>query len=290
MDECLQAAVVGHPVRHSLSPVIFGFLARQLKKRLVYRAIDIVPEDVCASLKLCSQVSFVGFNVTIPLKEEVIPYLSSLSSEAKAVGAVNVIHFDGCSTVGYNTDVMGIMKTLSKNNVQVKGKSVVVFGAGGAARAVAYAVGKEGAYRVWIRNRTFAKGEKLCASLQDQLPNLEFVAARSIRQIRDEICLYVNATPLGMEGFPLESRLPKTVPSDSAAFDLVYKPRLTPFIQSARRQGIKAIGGLDLLIWQAIGTWEIWFGPVSDRSEICSSLKRLLVGELARESERSVAV
>ena len=290
MDKYLQAAVVGHPIRHSLSPVIFGFLARHLKKNLVYRALDIIPEDLFASLKLCRQLSFVGFNVTIPLKEVVISYLSSLSDEAKAVGAVNVIHFDGCSTVGYNTDVIGIMKTLSKNNVQVKGKSVAVFGAGGAARAVAYAVGEEGAHRVWIRNRTFAKGEKLCASLQEQLPNVEFVPVRSIRQIRDEICLYVNATPLGMEGFPSKSRLPETVPSDSVAFDLVYKPGLTPFVQSARRQGIKAIGGLDLLIWQAIGTWEIWFGPVGDRPEIYSSLKRLLVGELARESERSVAV
>jgi shikimate dehydrogenase len=280
MARCRQAAVVGHPIRHSLSPLIFGFLSRQLKNRLIYHALDILPEDLRSSLRLCRELSFVGWNVTIPHKEAIIPYLSSLSAEAQQVGAVNVVRFNGHQAKGHNTDVTGLICTLSENNLQVRGKSVVVFGAGGAARAVSYGAAKKGAVRIYVKNRTFSRGEILCTKLQPSFPKTDFIPVKTLSQIEDQIYLYVNATPLGMEGFPLKSPLSSAFPSGLAAIDLVYKPRVTPFLEMAKRQGMKTIAGLDMLIWQAIGTWEIWFGRIHNRAELFSVLKRFLIRKL----------
>jgi shikimate dehydrogenase len=279
-----KAAVIGKPISHSLSPSIFGFLANRLGVTdLEYAAMEIAPEQLASfAAQFGRDPDGVGFNVTIPHKESIIPLLNDIAIEARAIGAVNVVHKTEQGLKGYNTDVYGILRTLDKHGVSIAGKNAIIIGAGGAARAVAYALGMKNAARVLLLTPNQERAHSLISAIQPHFKNTHFESCKDWNGLRTEKksetwSLIAQSTPLGMsaqpktrDGIPASDYFSElrglNFASQAWAFDLIYRPEWTPFLEQAKSQGLHPIGGLDMLIEQALETWRIWFGekPIAE--------------------------
>ncbi len=288
----LRAEILGYPVSHSLSPTIYSFLASQKGlSDFEYGLREIRPEVLEETLQLERiKKDLLGFNVTIPHKEGILKYLDSLSTESNLIGAVNVVHKVGENLLGYNTDVRGIEATLLRNEVDVQGSSVFIFGAGGGARAVGYVMGQKKAKSVYLFNQDTERAVRLAAQYQEAFPETHFYGVHSVSEtvLRDEVNLIVNATPLGMQGkevsknglpaeeffFTLMSQLKFS--NRAAAFDLIYNPENTKFLKVSKDLGLRTMGGLEMLVEQALETWKIWFKDLicdSDRDSLLDFLR-----------------
>jgi shikimate dehydrogenase len=282
MSQPIRAAIIGHPVQHSLSPLIYEAVSQSVGIPFTYEKLDIVPSELKAFVNRYKNIpSVIGWNVTIPHKQTIVSSLDCLSPEAQATQAVNVVKVEKGKTFGFNTDIQGVRASFREYNVEVRGKSVVVLGSGGAAMAACYAVGMTGAEKVWIAARNLQYAERCSIMLNSLFPRTQyrFLSLAQLKQspqLFEPISIYIQATPLGMEGFPSDSLLPQNATAGAVAFDLVYKPQKTPFLDSAVQLGLLGIGGLDMLIWQAISNWEIWIGPLSGRTELKAEIKRKL--------------
>lgn len=285
------AAVIGHPVAHSLSPVIFSFLAKTLgQTHFNYEAIDVSPENFNEFIQLKKTTpSTVGLNVTIPYKERIFDFVNELSPEAKAIGAINVVAFFAGQMKGYNTDILGIQDSFMQNAVDLQAKTVIIFGAGGAARAAAYTSGLCGASCVIICNRHQARATALAAEYNQIFKSTKFTAVGATHDFKSENAqLIIQATSLGMSGQPaaltdfeiFKSLLQSDNPGSAFAFDLVYRPEKTEFLKYAEEKGFKTIAGLTMLIGQALATWEIWFGPIIERQKVSDGLTLFLRAQL----------
>jgi shikimate dehydrogenase len=280
-----EAAVIGFPVSHSRSPAIFSFLAEKSgMKNFRYSAIEVRQPELGAFIQgLRAKPEYVGLNVTIPHKVSIRSLLDQVTLEAQAVGAVNVVHLKAGRLEGHNTDVIGIVKTLEEQGCRIRGEDAWVWGAGGAARAVAFALGQMGARCVYILNRDLIRAEAIVHDVGAMFTETSFMAVKSVEQALAHIqplSLLINSTPLGMKGaeaigdhFSALSQLP--LKRGALAFDLIYNPECTPFLSLADAQGIRCVGGLDMLIYQALATWELWFGEFKADTER-QELKRAL--------------
>ncbi len=255
----VKLGLLGWPVGHSLSPRIFSTLGEELGVDLSYRAIPIAASELAGELDSLHADGYAGVNVTIPHKQAALAFLDSLTPEAKAIGAVNTISFSGAKSKGHNTDAQGFLDALAAGGFHTDGIDAVVYGAGGAARAAAWALGEAGAKSVRICARRGEQAKKLATDLKKLFRSTEFSAGPS----RDAD-LWVNATPLGMEGFPDES--PAGRGKSRMAFDLVYG-RETAFLGQAREAGAKTLDGLSMLVFQALRGWEFWFKPLGKTRE-----------------------
>lgn len=274
------AAVIGHPIAHSISPDLFAFIARKTDRAIDYRRLDITPERLAATVRVFrEQPLFVGWNVTIPHKTAIAKLVDERSEAAELLGAVNVVRFRDGALCGDNTDVIGVAMTFDRHGIDVRGRTAIVYGAGGAATAVGYVLGKRAAREVAIVNRTPAKARRIARRLGDAFPRTRFVVGE---RASAGASLYVNTTPLGMEGFSQRSLLPKDAQRGAWAFDVVYRPEKTVFLQQARKQGLRPVGGLDMLIGQALGTYDLWFTPLSRarRDALFGALARYLRARL----------
>ena len=257
----MKAAVIGHPIAHSLSPTLFAAFGRATGLELDYRAVDVTPEALGSTLgQWRDDQSFVGCNVTMPHKRAIVAHLDETSTSAQACDAVNVVRRDGATLVGDNTDVIGIAATLELLELDPARKRAVIFGAGGGAQAVATVLAERGAAEIWIVARTLERAQALAARAGGLYPATLIAALRMNGEEPPPADLYVNATPTGMAGHPARALLPSNVPRGAAAFDLVYRPADTPFVRDARSRGANAIGGFPMLLEQALATYERWFG------------------------------
>ncbi len=255
-----RAAVIGHPIAHSLSPALFAEFARVAEIDLDYQAVDVHPDALAATLAVWrDDAQFVGCNVTMPHKEHIARLLDGWTEAARATAAVNVVRRGGAGFIGDNTDVAGIAATLDSAGFQARGINAVLFGAGGGARAVATVLGDRGAATVTVVARTLARAKALCADASGRAPATAY-SALEMNAALPAAELYVNATPLGQTGQPARDLLPPNAPAASLAFDLVYRPAATPFLAHARTKGLHVIGGFTMLLEQALATFEGWFG------------------------------
>lgn len=288
------AAVIGHPVSHSLSPDLFSFLAGlQAQKEFTYEAIDVPSAKLKEFIQQQRQMpERVGFNVTIPHKERLFDLLDNVSKEARTVGAVNVIEIKNSRWSGHNTDILGLQDSLLQSDADLDAQNVLILGAGGAARAAAFAVAVEGAKRVVICNRNQARAEVIVQDFKNIFSGTEFISADySFDFAAENAKLVIQATPLGMSGIKtddsdlriFESLLNGVKSQQAFAFDLIYRPEETVFLKMAKRKGFKTITGLSMLIGQALATWEIWFSPITSRPEVFSSLTLFLRKKLAAD-------
>ena len=226
------AAVVGHPVSHSLSPEIFSFLSTELKRPLSYKRLDVHPQDLESCFRVSSDNGlFIGWNVTIPHKETVAELVNRLNPGAAATLAANVVHFKGGKATGYNTDVLGVRATLEEQTVRVAEKTAVIYGAGGAAKAAVFALGQARAARILVVNRSVERAHALCRHFAPMFPKTEFGAANDGAAVvvpGGECSLLVNATPVGIKGFSGSFHLPEGIQGkNTLAFDLFTgRPRL----------------------------------------------------------------
>lgn len=275
MPAPLKLGLLGYPVSHSMSPRIFACLARQTKRKVSYRSISVPPDRLSPS----AWRGLDGFNVTIPHKMAVIPLLDELTPVARAIGAVNCVFRRAGKLVGDNTDAAGFADALEgasgPGRFQPAGQTAVVIGAGGAARAVGYALGKLGAKQVWFATRRAEQAREAALCLAPRFPKTAFNVGRPKKAE-----LYVNATPLGMEGFPsLSPSL--ALPGCREAVDLVYRRdgALTPFLEVVvLGYGRPALDGLPMLVYQALRGWERWTQPLTAARR--RALKSAIIEEL----------
>ena len=258
--------VMGWPVEHTVSPAMHNaaFDAAGLNWRYVPLAVH--PDRVGEAVRGLQALGFEGCNVTVPHKQAVMEHLDEITEQAQAIGAVNtiVIWSDG-RMVGYNTDAAGFLRALAEGGFQPEGKRAVVVGAGGAGRAVAYALASAEA-AVTVLNRTLSRAESLVADLAPLFPSLPLrplpLTPATFRQEAQSADLLVNATSLGMwpqvKRSPWPEELP--MPPSLTVFDLVYNPLETKLMRQARAAGVQAIGGLGMLVHQGAIAWELWAG------------------------------
>ncbi|MCS6868059.1 MAG: shikimate dehydrogenase [Thermus sp.] len=248
----LRLAVLGHPVAHSLSPAMHRYALESLGLPGRYEAWETPLEALPERLAQVRQ-GFRGVNLTLPLKEAALPLLDWVAPEARAMGAVNtVLSLEG-RLFGFNTDAPGFLAALRAGGIPLVGPALVL-GAGGAARAVAYAL-KGAGLRVWVWNRTPERAQALAEAL-----GLEAVPLERAPEAR----LLVNATSVGL-GDPEATPLPPELfPQEGAAVDLVYRPLWTRFLREARARGLKVQTGLPMLAWQGALAFRIWTGLLPD--------------------------
>ncbi|MGY6502307.1 MAG: shikimate dehydrogenase [Acidimicrobiales bacterium] len=250
------AAVIGHPIAHSLSPTIHnaGFAAAGL--RWVYVAFDVAPGDGEAAVRAMVPLGLRGLSVTMPHKDAAARAVDSLSDDARLLGAVNCVTNHGGELVGHNTDGEGFVAALAHDvGMSPAGRSCVVFGAGGAARSVILALARHGASEIVVVNRTPERAAE--AALLAPGVATTGSAARAA-----EADLVVNATPQGMQGASGDADL---VPLDGyrsgqVVADLVYHPARTPLLDAAERGGATVTGGLGMLVHQAAIAFRLWTG------------------------------
>jgi len=258
--------IFGHPVGHSLSPVMHNSAFSALGLDCVYVAFDVSPEEIGKAADAVRTLGISGINITIPHKEIIIPHLDEIAPEAELTGAVNTLKNDGGKLSGHNTDVGGFLRAAREElGIEPEGASVFLAGAGGAARAVMSAFCMNGARNICIANRTHDKALRLASEFGERFRDIKIESVKLDDVKAIEACLgkadiLVNSTSSGMNGnegldLPL-NKMRKT----SAVYDLVYKPRETRLVKEARGLGLRASGGLGMLLYQGALSFEIWTG------------------------------
>jgi len=250
----VKLGLFGRPVSHSRSPRLFARLALLLKRPISYEAVLVEGRLASAVIRARAR-GWDGANVTVPLKERAAALADRLTPEAQALGAVNVLRF-GHGVDGHNTDADGLRDALRAAGFAVRGKRALVFGAGGAARAAGWALAREGAASVRFSARTASRARRSAHALAPHFGKTRFSAGAPVAAE-----VWVNATPLGMKGFPDRSPAPKTLPSPEFAVDLVYGRR-TAFQRDAARRGARVTDGAGMLVRQALRAWEYWDKPL----------------------------
>ncbi|MGC8855377.1 MAG: shikimate dehydrogenase [Anaerolineae bacterium] len=253
--------LVGYPLIHSLSPALHHAALKEAGLQGEYRLFPVPLHDVDGLRHLLQQMrhgEIAGLNVTIPHKQNVLSLLDELTPTAQAIGAVNTIARRGKLLIGHNTDAAGFLTDLQRVWATPAGIALVL-GAGGAARAVTFALRQSG-WHVWVAARRSEQAERLLAQLAPEgrpLP-LQTLSTTDLREVR----LIVNTTPLGMsphiEQSPWPTRLP--FPKQALVYDLIYNPSETQLMQTARAAGLSVRGGLGMLIAQAALAFEMWTG------------------------------
>jgi shikimate dehydrogenase len=258
--------IFGHPVSHSLSPAMHNSAFSALGLDCAYVAFDISPEEIGKAVQAVRTLGISGVNITIPHKETIIPHLDEVAPDAELTGAVNTVKNDGGKLSGHNTDVGGFLRAVEEElGVKPEGSKVFLAGAGGAARAVMSAFCMNGAEKIYVLNRTHDKALRLASDFGERFRKIKiepvkFGDVKAIESGLGKADILVNSTSSGMDGrevldLPLD-KMKKT----SVVYDLVYKPRETRLVKEARGLGLKAAGGLGMLLYQGVLSFEIWTG------------------------------
>jgi len=274
--------LIGYPIEHSLSPAMHNSAFAALNLNFCYVPLPVPPERLGEAITGLRALGFVGANVTVPHKEAVMSYLDEVTPETQAIGAVNAIVVREDKLIGYNTDWQGFLTALSEGGFDPQGKRVVVLGAGGAARAVVYALA-QARVQVTVLNRTPARAQALVQDFSPLFPRCSLVSLPFTPQTLEvqtaEAHLLVNTTPVGMWPEVDQSPWPEDLafPGHLTVFDLVYNPGETKLLRQARAAGAKGIGGLGMLVHQGAAAFELWTGekaPVETMYEAASRTLR----------------
>jgi len=258
--------IFGHPVSHSLSPIMHNAAFRKLNLDCVYVAFDIHPTNLDSATQAIKSLGILGVNVTIPHKERIISFLDETSPEGTLTGAVNTVKNEDGKLTGYNTDVEGFLMAIKEDlGVIPRGLRILLLGAGGAARAVLTGLCMNEASEIYLVNRTIDKARALASEFKKSYKDISIEPysledTDSVERSLRTADLLINASSSGMKGVaPIKLQL-ELLPKDSMIYDLVYKPRETDLLKGAKELGLKAAGGLSMLIYQGAKSFEIWTG------------------------------
>lgn len=268
------AAVIGHPIAHSKSPLLHGHWLKTYDISGHYIPMDVAPDDLETVLRTMHKMGFVGANVTIPHKTRAMEIADQVTDRATLIGAANtlIFHEDG-KILADNTDGYGFIQNLRQSapDWDPAAGPAVVLGAGGAARAVVASLLDVGVPEIYISNRTRVRAEQLRDDFGARLKVVEWVQAG---EVMEDGATIVNTTSLGMTGKPeLKVSLEGLRPG-SLVTDLVYTPLRTPFLDEAQARGCVTVDGLGMLLHQAAPGFERWFGP---RPDVTEDLRRVML-------------
>lgn len=276
-----RVALFAYPAWHSLSPAMQNAAFEALRVDARYEAQEVPPEELPAAVESLRDSSMLGANLTIPHKETVIPLLDTVSSEAQSVGAVNTIVRRGDSLDGYTTDVVGFQRALADLGSDVDGIRAVLLGAGGAGRAVAYALLMAGVSELIVHNRTADRAERLAHDF-GRLGEIRAVTDSELAGLTPEAELLVNATSLGMmrqgvafDETPIDASL---LPRQGAVIDLIYRPARTRLLREAEAAGLATQNGMPMLVYQGAEAFSLWTGLTAPIELMREEAENMLAG------------
>ncbi|MDQ3703188.1 MAG: shikimate dehydrogenase [Chloroflexota bacterium] len=281
----VHCGVVGYPLAHSISPAFQQPAFEHLGLDVDYRAYETPPAALGAFVTRLRSPGWLGCNVTIPYKRQVLDLVDDVSEEARLIGAVNTVAKGPSGRlIGHNTDAAGFLKALVENaGFDPRDRDAVLLGAGGAALAVAVALLRAGVGRLWIANRTLERAQKLAHSLAEHFPSarLDVVAlhGEALRRPLATSSLLVNTTSLGMAHGPAPERSPVSpalLAPHLVVYDLVYNPARTPLLEAAAAAGARTQEGLPMLIYQGALAFEHWTGQPAPVSVMMEQGRRAL--------------
>ena len=284
--QVFKLGLIGYPLSHSLSPNIHNAALNACGLEGSYSLFPINPQDKMGLQDLLTRVrsgEIHGLNVTIPHKQNVIPFFDELTPTAEAIGAVNTIYVSENKLVGDNTDAPGFLSDLKKfliaETQSNEDRNALILGAGGSARAVVYALLNDG-WKVTIAARRIEQAQQLVNSFVNHKIPVTICNLSNIEV--SNIALIVNTTPMGMTPNIDPSPLPEnlSLPRHVSIYDLVYNPRETKLVKDARAQGLNATTGLGMLIEQAALSFELWTGKNPPRELLRASIEQSLVSNL----------
>lgn len=262
--------LIGYPLGHSLSAVIHKAGFKSLGIEANYEILETPPDELVDRVKYFKRNDYEGFNVTIPLKLPISLFVQEVDKYADIAGAVNTVKINSDKTFkGYNTDAMGFKKAIPQN-LDFSGANVALLGTGGASRAAVLALSELGVRYIGVYTRNIPNAMDYMAYMRRKFPQIEF-ESHQIDLVRDlsKYQLLVNTTPIGMLGrsadmTPIEENVLRTMPANSTVYDVIYNPKKTILLKLAEKLGYNTINGLDMLVYQAVATQEIWFGQTPD--------------------------
>lgn len=273
--------ILGHPIHHSLSPIMHNAAFEALGLDYCYLAFDVKPELLRKGVEAIVALQMVGVNVTIPHKEKVLRYLDELSPEARLIGAVNTIEHREGRLFGHNTDGMGFIRSFQEAfGESVEGKRVLLLGAGGAARAVAIQLVSQGVSEIIVANRTYIRARRLVKAIGEHFPQTSALAIRLQPESLEKICqrmdILINSIPSGLTPDEPVLLSPKSFRSETLICDLNYNPPATPFLKMASEAGCKTVNGLGMLLHQGALAFKIWLGREAPLSVMRAALEKAL--------------
>jgi shikimate dehydrogenase len=276
-----RAAITGFPVAHSRSPLIHGYWLKRHGIDGTYERVAVEPASAEAFFRDFAKSGLVGCNVTVPHKEVAAACCDVLDDAAQAMGAANTLWLDDDGRLmGANTDGLGFLGNLDQQapGWSERCETALVLGAGGAARAIIWALASRGVEKVLVANRTLSKAQDLADRFA---PVAKAVSWDYLADILGRSDLVVNTTSLGMEGQPPLDLDLSPLPVDALVTDIVYAPLVTPLLQAARDRGNPTVDGLGMLLHQAVPGFERWFGV---RPEVDDALRSLVLADLGVSS------
>ena len=265
-DKTIKAGVIGYPLTHTLSPKIHNFYLQKFQINGNYQALPCAPENLLSLINELKSKNYAGFNVTIPFKEKMLEICDQLDDSALEIKAVNTVVINNeKKLIGYNSDAQGFIENVfdKAKNLSLKNKNAFVIGAGGAGRAIVYALLKNNIKNIFITNRNYSKASKLIEDFAkiSALQNCKIIFLDS-NQFFDQLNLadiLVNTTSLGMDNQPpLLIDLAK-LKSTTVVCDIVYKPLITNLLSQAQNNGNPIVTGLGMLIRQALVGFNLWY-------------------------------
>ncbi len=279
-----QVVILGFPLKHSASPAFQQAAFDHLGLDIVYRGWETEPSSLRIVLARLREEPFIGANITIPHKETALPLMDEVDKSARDIGAVNTIVRKDSRLVGYNTDAEGFLRALRGALPSVTGKRAILLGAGGAARAVGYALVRGSIGTLVIANRTLERAEALTKHLWrfHSVRTVVVPMAMDDPRLPEAVArchLLVNSTSVGMAHTPTEGQSP--IPGEwlnarTVVFDLVYNPERTTLLQTAAAAGAKAWGGLDMLVHQGALSFELWTGQPAPLAVMFQAARKAL--------------
>lgn len=275
-------ALIGTPVGHSKSPVMYNYSFKKLDLDYRYLAFDITIDKVKEALLAIKTFNIKGANVTMPCKSAVTEYMDELSPAARIIGACNTIVNDNGKLVGHITDGVGYVRNLKENGVEVKGKKITIMGAGGAATAIQVQCALDGAREISIFNPKddfYKRAEQTVENIKKDVPEcvVNLYDLEDTNKLYEEIessDILTNATLIGMKPYDNETNIKDTsvLRKDLVVTDVVYNPKKTKMIEDSEANGCKAIGGLGMLLYQGAEAFNLYTGlemPVEEVNELC---------------------
>jgi shikimate dehydrogenase len=262
----LKAGVIGDPIAHSLSPKIHNFLLDKYNIDGIYIPIQVPKGELQKSIQSLIDVDFAGFNVTLPHKEEIFKICDFKSKTAQLTGAVNtVIITPDKKLFGHNSDAEGFLNNLKNSfpDFDLKNKSAFLIGAGGASRALIYAIMKSGAKEIFITNRSEDRAREVIKNFanfsKEVACEISFLPMKEFEKNLNKCDFLVNSTSLGMHGQDaLEIDL-KNLKKSAIVYDIVYKPLMTDLLKNSEKNGNRIVTGIGMLVYQAMIGFEAWF-------------------------------
>ena len=274
----IRLAVIGDPIDHSLSPLVHSTILKNLGIDYEYEKVQVKKGELGSFLEYAKEKKFDGFNLTMPHKVDILPYLWEIDEEAERYGAVNTVKVKDGKLYGYNTDADGYVQSIKTLGIEIDKKNVVIMGAGGVVQTLALKTAIEGANEISIMNRTLSKAEEISKMVEIKTGKKCDFGGLEVAQLKEKMTnchILINATPLGMhsvnkdfEDLSFINELPK----EAVVSDLIYNPQKTTLLKKTEQLGYKTINGLGMLVFQAILADKIYLESDFDINKVYNNV------------------